>query len=88
MTDISTSEKANHRFKLVAGPDAPQLARTLLSSVLIYWRLGHLVEDGKVVVSELVSNAAAAAPGREIWLGVDREEPRFASASGIRATRS
>jgi anti-sigma regulatory factor (Ser/Thr protein kinase) len=74
MTDIDTSAKANYRFKLVAAPDAPHLARTLVSSVLIYWRLGHLIEDGKLVVSELVSNAIAAAPGREVRLGVDREQ--------------
>lgn len=74
MTGIAPSKKTHYRFTMAARPDAAGLARTLVSSTLIYWCLPYLVEDGKLIVSELVSNAGAATPGQEIGLGIQREE--------------
>lgn len=45
---------------LGAIPTAPACVRAHLRSVLVAWRLDHLVEDGMVIVSELTANAVNA----------------------------
>ena len=56
------------RFELRAVPEAASRARGLVEAVFISWACGHLVEDGQLIASELVSNTTAVTPGEVVWL--------------------
>jgi anti-sigma regulatory factor (Ser/Thr protein kinase) len=56
------------RFRLKAVPEAAAQARALVEATLIDWRFHSLIEDAKLLVSELASNSIAATPGEELWL--------------------
>jgi anti-sigma regulatory factor (Ser/Thr protein kinase) len=65
--------KGETRFRLTAVPEAAAEARTLVDETLIGWALHFLIEDAKLIVSELVANSIAATPGGEIGLLLTRE---------------
>lgn len=56
-----------------ASKAAPGLARTLTKTQLHNWGYVHISDDAVLVVSELVTNAVAAASGEEIRLQVSRD---------------
>ncbi|MGH3388207.1 MAG: ATP-binding protein [Actinomadura sp.] len=56
------------RFQLTATRDAPAQARALIEATFIDWELRHLIRDGKLITSELVTNSAVATPDASIWL--------------------
>ncbi|WP_160573768.1 ATP-binding protein [Actinomadura physcomitrii] len=59
---------------MLASKAAPGLGRTLTKTRLHNWGYMHISDDAVLVVSELVTNAvAAAAPGEEIRLQVSRD---------------
>jgi len=62
------SEQCVFQRTLLAVPSAVGLLRNYVETVLIRWGLDHRIEDAKVVISELVTNAAAedVALGQEI----------------------
>lgn len=70
---VVIQDKTQYQFKLTGKPEGARLARTLVSSTLTCWRLTSLVEDAKLIASELVTNACTVTPGKEIRLVIQRE---------------
>ncbi|GAA2070746.1 ATP-binding protein [Actinomadura alba] len=62
------------RFSFVATPDRVTEARTLTEVTLMSWSLRPFVENARLIVSELVTNAVAATPGKVVLLVLAREE--------------
>jgi anti-sigma regulatory factor (Ser/Thr protein kinase) len=60
------------RMAMLASSAAAGLARTLIVAKLHNWGYAHISDDAALIMSELVANAAAATPGREIWLRLGR----------------
>lgn len=58
---------------LMGSPAAAGLARTLLAERLQKWKFADISDDVLLVASEMVANAAEAAPGRELKLKVTRD---------------
>jgi anti-sigma regulatory factor (Ser/Thr protein kinase) len=56
------------RFRLTATPVAASQARGLVEATFIDWAFRHLIPDGQLIASELVSNSITATPGGIIWL--------------------
>jgi len=57
---------------LLACPAAARLARTLISRRVTQWGLQHRLDDVLLVASELITNAAEAAPNTRIKLRLSR----------------
>ena len=57
---------------LLAHPTAARLARTLISRRITQWGLHHRLDDVLLVASELITNAAEAAPNTRIKLRLSR----------------
>ncbi|NKZ05737.1 ATP-binding protein [Actinomadura latina] len=51
---------------ILASKAAPGLARTLTRSRLDKWGYAHISDDAFLIASELIANAVAATPGKEI----------------------
>ncbi|GAA3943558.1 hypothetical protein GCM10023085_26850 [Actinomadura viridis] len=65
----STSSNAEIRLTLLAEPSSVVLARELVRYALTAWNFqGDLVHDSMLVMSEIVTNAVAAARGSQIRL--------------------
>lgn len=60
------------RMTMLASNAAAGLARTLIGPKLRNWGCPHISDDAALIASELVANAVAATPGREIRLRLDR----------------
>lgn len=58
---------------MLASKAAPGLARTLAETRLHKWGYMHISDDAVLIVSELVTNAVAAAPGEEIRFQFSRD---------------
>ncbi|MFD0691372.1 ATP-binding protein [Actinomadura fibrosa] len=58
---------------MLASTATPGLARTLVQTRLNNWGYPHIADDVCLVISELVTNAAAATPGREIRFQCSRD---------------
>jgi anti-sigma regulatory factor (Ser/Thr protein kinase) len=65
--------KRDVRLKIKAVPEAASKARAYAETMLTGWALRHLIEDAKLIVSELISNAVVATPDRDIWVLLVRE---------------
>ncbi|MBC6467213.1 ATP-binding protein [Actinomadura alba] len=65
--------KMDATFKLRAEPASVRTARELTDVVLMSWALRYLVDPAKLIVSELFTNAARAAPGEDLYLLLDNE---------------
>lgn len=53
-------------------PQSAEAARSLVRTALAVWGLSHLADDGVVVVTELVANAAQHTPSPSIRVSVSR----------------
>ncbi|GAB2844436.1 hypothetical protein GCM10022221_49710 [Actinocorallia aurea] len=60
-------------LRLLASPATPGLARTLISQRLNKWDLESISDDVLLVASEILTNAAEAAPGEQLRLHLTRE---------------
>jgi signal transduction histidine kinase len=58
---------------MLGSPAAIGLARTLADQRLRKWDYFHILDDALLIVAELVTNAAAATPLREIRLQLSRD---------------
>lgn len=58
---------------LLATKAAPGLARTLTEARLYRWGLMEISDDAFLIVTELVTNAAAETPGQEIRFQLSRD---------------
>ncbi|MGH3390178.1 MAG: ATP-binding protein [Actinomadura sp.] len=56
------------RFELKAVPEAASRARGLVEAMFISWACRHLIPDGQLIASELISNTTAVTPGEVVWL--------------------
>lgn len=65
--------KRDARFRLKAVPEAAAEARTFVAETFVGWALHHLISDGKLIVSELISNSVVATPDDDVWLLVTQE---------------
>jgi anti-sigma regulatory factor (Ser/Thr protein kinase) len=65
--------KRDARLKIKAVPEAAAAARTFVEETFTRWALRALVEDAKLIVSELISNSVAVTPGAEIWALLSQE---------------
>jgi hypothetical protein len=68
-----TPDKMDATFKLRAEPASVRAARELTDVVLMSWALHYLSDPARLIVSELFTNAARAAPGVELYLLLDNE---------------
>ena len=62
------------RLKLKAVPEAASQARVFVGDTFIRWELHELVEDAKLIVSELVGNCVPVTPGEDVWVLLAREQ--------------
>ncbi|MDL4775620.1 MULTISPECIES: ATP-binding protein [Thermomonosporaceae] len=60
-------------ISMLASRAAPGLARTLAKAHLYNWGYMHISDDASLVISELITNAAAVAPHREIRFQISRD---------------
>jgi len=60
-------------ISMMASKAAPGLARTLTRTRLHEWGYSHISDDAFLIASELITNAAAATPGREIRFQFSRD---------------
>ncbi|GAA4241793.1 hypothetical protein GCM10022254_72090 [Actinomadura meridiana] len=58
---------------MLASKAAPGLARTLTQTRLHKWGYAHITDDAFLIASELISNAVAATPGKEIRYQCSRD---------------
>lgn len=58
---------------LLASPATPGLARTLISQRLRKWNMERILDDLLLVASEILTNAAEAAPGEQLKLHLTRD---------------
>ena len=65
-------DEAIAKFDLKAEPHVVSEGRALVAETLIDWSLGHLVDDVKLIASELITDAVDATLGRPIWLVLRR----------------
>ncbi|MBR7677014.1 ATP-binding protein [Streptomyces daliensis] len=84
---IMTATKPNvigvpgYSQEMCCTPEAAGHARQLVETALSTWSLGHLIEDGSLIISELVGNAAQHSGGLFLCFGVSLPAPyrvRFA----------
>ena len=74
MTMTQRRQTEFHRTML-AVPAAVKQARDLVAQALAYWRQpAEVIDNARIVVSELATNASAAKPHGEIRLRVSLEE--------------
>jgi anti-sigma regulatory factor (Ser/Thr protein kinase) len=62
------------RMAMVASSAAAGRARTSIVAKLREWGYAHISDDAALIMSELVANAAAATPRREIRLRLERAD--------------
>jgi len=60
-------------FPMLASPAAIGMARTLADARLRNWDNSSILDDALLIVTELVTNAAAVTPGKKIVLQVSRD---------------
>ncbi|MEU8342972.1 ATP-binding protein [Spirillospora sp. NPDC048832] len=58
---------------MLASKAAPGLARTLTKHRLHKWGITHISDDAFLIASELITNAVAATPGKEIRYQCSRD---------------
>ncbi|HEU5026816.1 MAG TPA: ATP-binding protein [Spirillospora sp.] len=58
---------------MLASKAAPGLARTLTRTRLHKWGYAHISDDAFLIASELITNAVAATPGKEIRFQFSRD---------------
>ena len=73
VTGVSRADEGIAQFNLEAEPSVVSRGRALVAATLAEWSVQHLLEDAKLIAAELISNAVAATPGKEIRLIMCRE---------------
>lgn len=61
------------KISMIASKASAGLARTMTTPKLQKWGYTGIVDDAHLIMSELIANAAQAAPGTLIWLRLRRD---------------
>ncbi|MFF0111936.1 ATP-binding protein [Streptomyces prasinus] len=76
---MSSTHARSHAFdlpgyteSLPCKPESVHRARRLVSTALLAWGMGELVDDGTLIVSELLTNAINHTPSRKACVTVQR----------------
>lgn len=72
--DKTSPDKMKVMFSFVGTSDRVSEARALTEVTLMSWGLRPLVENARLIVSELVTNAVVATPGKVVLLVLAREK--------------
>jgi hypothetical protein len=70
-TTVHIAEDARRRLKAI--PESAAEARFFVAETFIRWELRELIEDAKLIVSELVGNCVPVTPGEDVWVLLARE---------------
>jgi anti-sigma regulatory factor (Ser/Thr protein kinase) len=73
MTATISHCERDARLKIEVVPEAAAEARTFVEETLTRWALRPLIEDAKLIVSELIGNSVMVTPGAEIWALLSQE---------------
>jgi anti-sigma regulatory factor (Ser/Thr protein kinase) len=67
-TAATLHSKRDFRLKIKAVPEAASQARMFVEVAFTRWALYRLIEDAKLIVSELISNSVVVTPGDDVWV--------------------